>query len=154
MQILLAIHIVSAVVFMGNTITAAFWKVRADRSGSTEAMANVSRSLLMADLVFTGPGLAGLLVTGFWMVNLTGWDRFQEPWLGISVVLLVVTAVIWGAGLLPLQFRMARLARLQASNISSDPAYRRSSKIWSMLGGLATLMPILILFLMVLKPGA
>lgn len=153
MQILLAIHILSAVVFAGNIITSAFWKVRADRSGSTEAMANASRSLLMADMVFTGPGLVGLLVTGIWMVQLTGWERFQEPWLGISLVLLVVTAIIWAGGLLPLEFRMVRLARLQSNNITSDPAYRRSSKIWSMMGGVATLIPLIILFLMVLKPG-
>ena len=153
MQILLAIHILSAVVFAGNIITSAFWKVRADRSGSTEAMANASRSLLMADMVFTGPGLVGLLVTGIWMVQLTGWERFQEPWLSISLVLLVVTAIIWAGGLLPLEFRMVRLARLQSNNITSDPAYRRSSKIWSMMGGVATLIPLIILFLMVLKPG-
>ena len=153
MQILLAIHILSAVVFAGNIITSAFWKVRADKSGSTEAMANASRSLLMADMVFTGPGLVGLLVTGIWMVQLTGWERFQEPWLSISLVLLVVTAIIWAGGLLPLEFRMVRLARLQSNNITSDPAYRRSSKIWSMMGGVATLIPLIILFLMVLKPG-
>ena len=153
MQILLAIHILSAVVFAGNIITSAFWKVRADRSGSTEAMANASRSLLLADMVFTGPGLVGLLVTGIWMVQLTGWERFQEPWLSISLVLLVVTAIIWAGGLLPLEFRMVRLARLQSNNITSDPAYRRSSKIWSMMGGVATLIPLIILFLMVLKPG-
>jgi len=153
LQILLAIHILSAVVFAGNIITSAFWKVRADRSGSTEAMANASRSLLMADMVFTGPGLVGLLVTGIWMVQLTGWERFQEPWLSISLVLLVLTAIIWAGGLLPLEFRMVRLARLQSNNITSDPAYRRSSKIWSMMGGVATLIPLIILFLMVLKPG-
>ena len=153
MEILLALHIFSAVVFVGNIITAAFWKVRADRSGSTEAMANASRSLLLADMFFTGPGVVVLLVTGLSMVYLTGWERFQEPWLGISMVLLVLTAVIWAGGLLPLQFRMARLARLQSTHITSDPAYRRSSKLWSMLGGFATLLPIAILFLMVLKPG-
>ena len=153
MQILLAIHILSAVVFAGNIITSAFWKVRADRSGSTEAMANASRSLLMADMVFTGPGLVGLLVTGIWMVQLTGWERFQEPWLSISLVLLVVTAIIWAGGLLPLEFRMVRLARLQSNNITSDPAYRRSSKIWTKMGGVATLIHLIILFLMVLKTG-
>ena len=152
MEILLAFHIVAAVVFVGNIITAAFWKVRADRSGSMEAMANASRSLLLADLAFTGPGIIVLLVTGFWMVALTGWDRFQEPWLGISMVLLVLTSIIWAAGLLPLQFRMARLSRLQTGHMTSDPAYRMTSKVWSMLGGTATLMPIVILFLMVLKP--
>ena len=30
-KILLAIHILAAVIFMGNIITAAFWKIRADR---------------------------------------------------------------------------------------------------------------------------
>jgi len=154
LQILLAIHILSAVVFVGNNITSAFWKVRADRSGSTEAMATASRSLLLADMIFTGPGLIGLLVTGIWMIQLTGWERFQEPWLGISLALLVLTAGIWAVGLLPLELRMVRLARLQSNNITSDPAYRQSSRIWSMMGGAATLMPVAILILMVLKPGA
>ena len=154
MQILLTIHILSAIVFAGNIITSTFWKVRADRSGSTEAMAVASRSLLLAAMVFTGPGLVGLLITGVWMVKITGWERFQEPWLGISLLLLVVTGVIWVGGMLPLEFRMARLSRLQSNNITSDPAYRRSSKIWSILGGVATLMPIFVLILMVLKPGS
>lgn len=153
MRILLAIHILAAVIFVGNIITAAFWKIRADKSGNLEAMAITSRSLQLADLAFTMPGILALLVTGIWMVGITGWQRFQEPWLGISLVLLILTATISAAGLAPLQKRMGRLATEQAAAGQPDPDYRRASRTWSMLGGVATLLPVVILVLMVFKPG-
>ena len=76
-QIILAIHILAAVIFLGNIITTAFWKVRADKSGNLESMALTSRSILFADYVFTGPGIAALLVTGILLAGLSGWERFQ-----------------------------------------------------------------------------
>jgi uncharacterized membrane protein len=154
LRILLAIHILAAVVFVGNIITAAFWKVRADRSGSLEFMAETSRSLQLADKAFTMPGILGLLVTGIWMVGITGWERFQEPWLGGSFVLLLLTGAIWAIGLAPLQKRMTRLARDQATAGQPDSDYRNASRTWAMMGGIATLLPVVILVLMVLKPGA
>ena len=154
MRILLAIHLLAAVIFVGNIITATFWKVRADKSGNLESMALTSRSLQLADLAFTMPGILGLLVTGVWMVGITGWQRFQEPWLGISFVLLIITATIWAAGMVQLQKRMTRLARDKAAACQPNSEYRRASRTWSMMGGAATLLPVVILVLMVLRPGA
>ena len=153
LQLLLALHILAAVVFVGNIITGAFWKVRADRSGNLETIAITARSLLQADYVFTAPGIVVLLATGIWMVGLSDWARFQEPWLGGSFVLLIITGVIWLAVLLPQQRRMVRLAQEGADAGVLGPEYRRAGRIWSMFGGIATLLPILILFLMVFKPG-
>ena len=152
-QVLLALHILAAVVFVGNIITAAFWKVRADRSGNLETIAITARSLLQADYVFTAPGIVVLLITGIWMVGLSDWARFQEPWLGGSFVLLIVTGIIWLAVLLPQQRRMVRLAQEGADAGALSPEYRKAGRIWSMFGGVATLLPVLILFLMVFKPG-
>jgi uncharacterized membrane protein len=152
LQVLLAVHILSAIVFVGNIITAAFWKVRADRSGNLETIALTTRAVLIADRAFTGPGIVVLLGTGIAMVGLTDWERFQELWLGLSFVLLIVTAIIWLAALIPLQVRMARLARAGAASGALDPAYRRASRLWAIFGGIATLLPVVILFLMVLKP--
>ena len=152
-NILLVIHILSAVVFVGNIITAAFWKVRADRSGNLDTIASTSRSLLQADYIFTVPGIAGLLITGVALVGLTGWARFQEPWLSASFLLLILTAIIWAAVLLPLQLRMVRLAEQGAASGTADPGYVSASKRWAMFGGIATLLPLVILFLMVLKPA-
>ncbi len=137
---------------MVNIITAAFRKNRADRSGNLEAIALTTRAVLQADYVFTGPGIVLLLVTGIWMAGLTDFARFQEPWLGASLVLLVVTGVIWAGILLPLQIRPTRLAREGAASGALDPSYRRASHQWAMFGGIATLVPVVILFLMVLKP--
>ena len=153
LQALLVLHILAAVIFVGNIITAAFWKTRADRSGNLETIAITSRSLLQADYVFTAPGIVVLLVTGIWMVGLSDWARFQEPWLGGSFVLLIITGIIWLAVLLPQQRRMVRLAQEGADAGALSPDYRRAGRIWSMFGGIATLLPILILFLMVIKPG-
>ena len=139
LNILLALHILAAVIFMGNIITAAFWKVRADRSGSLESIAGTSRAVLLADYIFTGPGIVGLLVTGILMVGITGWDRFQEMWLGISLALLILTGIIWAGALIPLQLRMVRLSREGLASGSLDPAYRRTSRLWSMFGDVATL---------------
>ncbi len=153
LQVLLVLHILAAVVFVGNIITAAFWKVRADRSGNLETIAITARSLLQADYTFTAPGIVVLLVTGIWMVGLSDWARFQEPWLGGSFVLLIITGVIWLAVLLPHQRRMVRLAQEGADAGALGPEYRKAGRIWAMFGGIATLLPVLILFLMVLKPG-
>src|ERR671914_1548352 len=111
LEVLLALHILSAVIFVGNIITAAFWKVRADLSGNLETIALSTRAVLIADWAFTGPGILVLLGTGLAMVGLTGWERFQELWLGLSFILLIVTGIIWIVVLVPLQHRMARLAR-------------------------------------------
>lgn len=153
LRILLVIHVFSAVVFVGNIMTAAYWKVRADSSGNLEAMSVTAQGLLRADYTFTLPGIIGLLVTGIAMVGITGWERFQEPWLSLSLVLLILTGIIWGVALLPLQKRMARLARQGAASGTLDPAYRQASKRWAMFGGFATLLPVVILILMVLKPA-
>ena len=152
LQVLLALHILAAVIFMGNMITAAFWKVRTDRSGSLEAKAINSRAVLLAGLIFTGPGILVLLVTGILMVGITGWDRFQETWLGLSLVLLLVTAIIWIVALVPLERRMVRMSRDALERGSEDPAYARASRRWAMFGGIATLLPVVVLFLMVLRP--
>ncbi len=153
LQVLLALHILAAIVFVGNIITAAFWKTRADRSGNLETIAITARSLLQADYTFTAPGIVVLLVTGIWMVGLSDWARFQEPWLGGSFVLLIITGIIWLAVLLPQQRRMVRLAQEGADAGALGPEYRKAGRIWAMFGGVATLLPVLILFLMVLKPG-
>lgn len=152
-RILLAIHILSAVVFVGNFITAAYWKVRADRSGNLDIISLTAQGLLRADYMFTLPGIVGLLATGIAMVGITDWAMFQEPWLSLSFILLIVTAIIWAAILLPLLRRMVRLAQLGAASGTPDPAYRQASKKWAMFGGIATLLPVVILFLMVLKPA-
>ena len=152
LELLLTLHIFFAFLLMTHLIGSAFWKARADRSGNADTIATTAQGLVRADLMFGGPGIVGLLATGIWMGGITGWERFEEPWLAISFALTVLVAILWLAVLMPQGRRIARLAR---ENLEGNPhvdRYRQASRIWSIAGGVATLIPIIVLFLMVFKP--
>jgi uncharacterized membrane protein len=151
-NLLLTLHILAAVWLMGHLISAAFWKARADRSGNPETIATTAQALVRSDLMFIGPGIIVLLGTGIWMAGLTGWERFQEIWLGTSFFLVIVMVILWLAVLLPQQRRMARFAAEIREGIDRSDDYQRASKLWSMAGGIMTLIPVIVLFLMVFKP--
>ena len=87
-SILLLFHVLASIIFIGNNITGAFWKVRADKTGNVDIISNSAKALLRADYQFTLPSLIVLFVTGVWMGGLSVWERFQEIWLGSSFVLL------------------------------------------------------------------
>ena len=150
--LLLTLHILFAIWLMSHLISSAFWKARADRSENAEFIANTTQALVRADFTFTGPGIVGLLVTGIWMAGLTGWERFQEPWLAISFFLTILIVILWLAVLMPQERRMAQFARERLHGSPHNARYERASKIWNIAGGIVTLIPLVILFLMVLKP--
>ena len=152
LELLLTLHILSAIWLMGYLINSAYWKKRADRSGNPETIATTAQALVRADLIFMGPGIAGLLATGIWMGGITGWDRFQEPWLAASFILTIIIVVLWLAVLLPQQRRMARYASETLEGADHSESYQRASKLWNMVTGLVTLIPLVVLVLMVFKP--
>ena len=65
---------------------------------------------------------------------------------------LIVIIILWLAALRPLHRRLARQTQEGVAAGSLPPAYQRTSKIWEMVNGLATLLPLVILILMVFKP--
>ena len=151
-ELLLTLHILFAFLLMTHLIGSAFWKARADRSQNAEAIATATQALVRSDLMFAAPGIVGLVGTGIWMVGLTGWERFEEPWLAASFLLTILFGILWLAALMPQQHRMARLAR---ENLSGNPhvaRYRQASRLWSISAGIVSLIPIAVLFLMVFKP--
>ena len=66
-------------IFLGNIITTAFGEVLPDRSGNLESMALTSRAILLADYVFTGPGIAALLI----VIVITTAEALPPKWTGI-----------------------------------------------------------------------
>jgi uncharacterized membrane protein len=150
MQIWLFLHVLGAVLFLGNIVTAAFWKAMADRTDNPEVIRYAAKNVMLADWVFTLPGLVLIIVSGSLMAAsgglLSGWN-----WLTLSLLLFAVTGVIWLAVLLPLQRKMIRLSAANAAAGSVNDAYRRASRHWNTIGLIATLLPVVILYLMIGK---
>lgn len=77
--ILKSLHIVGAVIFLGNIIVTGWWKVMADRTGDPKIIAFAQRQVTFTDFVFTAGGAALTLATGVgnamihqWIIGISG----------------------------------------------------------------------------------
>jgi len=147
-----ALHVFGAVVFIGNIITAALWKLRADATRNPRVVLETVRTVHLCDWVFTAPGVALLLGSGLFMAARAGipiWDVF---WLRTAFVLLNVTGVLWVAVLLPVQSALIREAARGLEQGQITHRYRTLSLVWNAVGLVATLLPLINLYLMIARP--
>ncbi|WP_231638549.1 DUF2269 domain-containing protein [Paenibacillus sp. JCM 10914] len=146
------LHITGSVIFLGNIITAAFWKARADMSGNAEVIHRAAKNVMLADYVFTLPGLFLLIISGVVMAAKGGYALGGMSWLTASLLLFAATGLLWLGVLIPLQKAMIRHSRQSIeSGIISD-AYKKASKYWAIFGTAASLLPLVILYFMISKP--
>lgn len=149
------VHILGAVLFLGNIIVSIFWKAHGDRSRDPRIMAHTLEGIIAADRRFTMPGVLLLLVAGFGGAGMGRLPILQTGWIWISIILFVISAAAFMARVVPLQKRMRRLAAEAAASGSSaafnQPEYDRLSRGWAIWGAIALIAPLIALVLMVLK---
>lgn len=151
MNLWLTLHIIGVVVFVGNIITAAFWKVRADITNAPAEIHRAAKNVMLADYIFTLPGLLLVIVSGSVMAARAGFSMTGLNWLTLSLILFAVTGIVWGAILIPLQLKMIRYSAECIGSGTISKAYRDASRSWNVFGIAASLLPIVILYLMVMK---
>jgi len=150
--ILKTIHIVSSVFLVGTGFGTAFYLFFANRSGSVESIAVVSRLVVRADWWFTTPAVIVQPVTGLLLMELGAWP-LATPWLLASFALFAFAGVCW----LPVVWLQLRMARTAATaNAAGDTlprAYWVDARLWERLGYPAFSAMTVVYFLMVVKPG-
>ena len=146
------LQILGVVLFVGNNITAALWKTRADRSGDLATVAYAQRTVALADWVFTLPGVLLVIIGGYGMAITRPWPLHGVRWLELGQVLFWISALIWAVVLIPTQRRLVAVSDEARKTRSLTPEFERLSGRWAMWGGIATLLPLIALFLMVTKP--
>lgn len=146
------VHVVSSVLLAGTGFGSAFYLFFANRSGSVQAQAVVSRLVVRADTWFTTP--AGIVqpISGFALAHMAGWP-ISTPWIAASLGLYVLAGLCW-LPVLWLQWRMADMARTAAQQGTALPDdYRRYARGWEALGYPAFIAMLAIYYLMVAKPA-
>ncbi|MDY0393916.1 DUF2269 family protein [Virgibacillus halophilus] len=151
MNVLLFLHIFGVVIFLGNIVTAAFWKVRADMKRDPEFIHHTVKNIMLADFLFTLPGLILIIVSGILMSVQSGYSMMTFNWLTLSIFLFVLTGILWLAILIPIQRSMIRHSSCAIDNGIISNKYRRASRYWAIFGIAATLLPVVILYMMVTK---
>lgn len=147
----LTLHLIGVLLMVGNIITAAFWKVRADLTRNPLVIHHAVKNVMIADYFFTIPGLVLIIISGAVMAGQFGVSLVGLNWLTLSLILLLITGFIWLAILIPLQLRMIRYSADSVKTGVISAEYRRASRQWAIYGVAATFLPIVILYLMVMK---
>lgn len=152
MGVLIFLHVLGAVLFLGNVITAAFWKLMAERGNDLAHLSRVTKNVMLADYWFTIPGVILLLATGHIMGSMSGYSFAELNWMTASEGLFALSGVIWGAILIPAQRKMMKESTISAAQGSLTIAYRKASRTWDMFGTLVVILPLFVLYLMLVKP--
>lgn len=146
------LHVVGAVLFIGNLLLNVWWKLRADRRGDARLVAFTLDQMVASDLRFTVGGAVLLLVGGGGMLAQGAGEMMDQGWLSTGILLFLVALLAWAVVLLTLQRQLR--ARAQAAGDGPLPdAYRQLNRYWLPVAALVTLLPLVALVLMVAKPG-
>lgn len=145
------LHILSAIVLFGTGLGTAFHMFVTYCRGDVNAIAVSVRNTVLADWVFTA--IAGVLqpMTGLLLIILGGYDPF-ESWLVLTYVLYVVAGACW-LKVVQLQYRMRNSAGAAVRRGEALPSeYRKTMRLWFILGWPAFLSLLAVTLLMVMKP--
>ncbi|WP_274366279.1 DUF2269 family protein [Paenibacillus thermotolerans] len=151
MSIWLTLHLIGILISIGNIITAAFWKIRADLTNNPVEIHSAAKNVMLADYVFTLPGIVLIVISGGAMAAQAGLSVSGLNWLTFSLILFAITGIIWATILIPLQFKMIKCSAQSVKTGIISIEYRNASRSWAIFGIVATLLPIVILYLMVTK---
>lgn len=148
----LSLHILGVVLFLGNLIVTAVWKTLADRTKNPPVVAYGQRLVTVTDIAFTATGAALIIVAGQVMAQDYGGVFSGPAWLTWGWSLFIASGVIWLTVLIPIEVLQARLARGFRDGGIIPERYWRLSRLWAIFGVIATILPLVTLYLMVFKP--
>ncbi|HAI68719.1 MAG TPA: DUF2269 domain-containing protein [Gammaproteobacteria bacterium] len=149
--ILKSLHILGAVIFLGNIIVTGWWKFMADRTRNPVIIAFAQRQVTLTDYVFTTGGAILILATGIGNAVLHNMDYLSIRWLAWGYWLFILSGVIWVLVLIPVQIKQAKMAKQFSDNGVIPDLYWRLEQIWFAFGILATILPLLNIYWMVFK---
>jgi len=144
-------HLLGAILFLGNIIVTAVWASLGRRSRDPEVVRFLVRGILATDAIFSLPAVILLVMNGG--VLGTTWFQAGAPWIIVSVILFALTGILWGAILVPVQKKLRRVVDAMPQGGPIPAEYDALMAKWFRFGGIATLLPLVTFFLMVFKPA-
>jgi len=150
--ILKTVHIIGAILFLGNIIITGWWKHMANRTRNPVIIGFAQRQVTLTDFVFTAGGSSLLLAAG--LTNIYLYDiSLSTYWIMWGLGLFSVSGIIWGVILIPIQIKQAREAKQFTAETVISKAYWKREAQWFIYGIPATILPVISVVFMVIKPN-
>ena len=145
------VHIVSSTILFGTGIGSAFYLFMANRSKEVPSIYFATRTVVAADFLFTAPAAVVQLLTGLWLLRLTGY-ALGDNWVKWGLALYFFAGACW-LPVVRMQIEMRDMARVAFETNTLLPArYWKRDKWWIALGSLAFPAIVIVFYLMVAKP--
>jgi uncharacterized membrane protein len=142
------LHVLLAIAAVGTNLTYGVWLGRASREAG--ALPFALRGVKLLDDRIANPSYALLLVTGLALLYVGGWP-ITTPWILLALVLYAVLLLVGLLGYTPTLREQIRLA--EASD-PAGPAYQAVARRGTSIGTGLAVVVVVIVFLMVTKPGS
>lgn len=145
------LHVMSSTFLFGTGVGSAFYLLFVVLRGDLRAIAEVSRLVVVADVLFTATTAVIQPVTGLYLVHRLHLG-FEPRWIWGSLVLYVVAIGCW----LPVVWIQIRLRDLAGESLRQGTtlgiSFHRLFRAWILLGIPALLAFLVIFWMMVAKP--
>jgi uncharacterized membrane protein len=148
-QLLVYIHIVSAVIWVGGAFFSQLLAIRAERSTDPTDLPKLGNQISFLGMRVFLPASIVLFIAGVVMVA-QQWS-FGQLWISVSMGLWIVSAVVGSAYLGP---RSKRVAQLFEAEGPSSPAGRALLGRLFLVSRLELVVFAVVIALMVFKPGS
>lgn len=148
LNINLFLHILGAVMFIGNIVVSGVWMFWAERTRDKKIITFAARMVNWADVVFTGPGVILLLLNGLLMTPYCDEcsQGFMTHWIEVGFGLFVISGLLWSVLL------VYQNALMQGLSESPKKFYQTLHR-WYLVGIINTIIPLIILAVMIIKPS-
>ena len=144
------LHILSAVVITGTGAGIAFFMLMAYRSKNAQAIYLTTKTVILADWLFTTPAIISQLLTGILLMNILGFS-YSSVWFYHVIALFGFIGACW-LPVVYIQYQLRREAVKGLQQSQPTAAFNRLMKIWMILGVPAFVAIIGMFWLMLFKP--
>ena len=149
--ILVLIHGMAVIIFLGNITITPFWKLQAEKTKARLHILNTWEGIIRADRIFTMPGVIILLIFGIGAALHRGFNLISAGWIFWSIIMYIISGTAFMAKVVPIQKKIVALTKDEAKFGWDE--YRKLTKQWDVWGSVATITPWIAVILMVLKPN-
>lgn len=140
-----SLHILGAVLFLGNIIITGVWMAVAEKSKDSKVLQFATKAVNWMDVFFTAPGAALILLTGLIQAPHHG-GVYKESWILAGLVLFSLSGLVWILLLVPAQDKLIKLS------VNPNKKFYETLHRWYFWGIIAIILPLISLLMMVFKP--
>ena len=151
LELLLLLHIGSAIIGFGVTFSFAVLGPLAAKTGGPQAL-GILKGIVKIEKTFVFPAIVIQPLTGVLLIFEQGWDNdfFSHYWLWLSIVIFAAAVYI---ALFQQTPTLEKMIEAAGSGRADTPEFGALGKKSATFGPILTVMLLVIIFLMVIKPG-